>query len=72
MVMKPEVLPSPVESLETNAKFQINSSTPETLLEESTRDASTKQKRDDAKDASEHELGGDQFAAPLSKRMKSL
>ncbi|KAF1878459.1 hypothetical protein Lal_00047128 [Lupinus albus] len=66
------VLPSPVESLETNAKIQINSNTPETLLEESTQDASTKQKRDDAKNASEHELGGDQFAAPLSKRMKSL
>ncbi|CAL0300009.1 unnamed protein product [Lupinus luteus] len=64
------VLPSPIESLETNEKFQINSSTPETLLEESTQDASTKQKRDDAKDASEHDAN--EFAAPLSKRVKTL
>ncbi|OIW07164.1 hypothetical protein TanjilG_10137 [Lupinus angustifolius] len=59
-------LPSPIDNLETtnedHEKFRI------TVPEESTQDACTKQKRDDAK----HELGDDQFSAQLLKRMKSL
>ncbi|CAL0321032.1 unnamed protein product [Lupinus luteus] len=59
-------LPSPIDNLETtnedHEKCRI------TLPEESTKDARTKQKRDEAK----HELGDDQFSAQLLKRMKSL
>ncbi|CAL0316622.1 unnamed protein product [Lupinus luteus] len=72
------VLPSPINNLETinedHEKVRINSSTstPETLPEEKSKDASTKQKRDYAKEAGEHELRDDQCAAPLSKRVKSL
>ncbi|XP_019439919.1 PREDICTED: protein PHR1-LIKE 1-like isoform X2 [Lupinus angustifolius] len=72
------VLPSPIDHLETmnedHEKVQIyrSTSTPETLPEEKSKDTSTKQTRDYAKEAGEHELGDDQFAAPLSKRVKSL
>ncbi|KAK7269152.1 hypothetical protein RIF29_21868 [Crotalaria pallida] len=70
------VLPSPIDNSdatnEGHAKSRINSSTQETLPEESFQDANSKQKRDDATDAIEHEVGQGQFAAPLAKRVKSL
>ncbi|XP_061371337.1 protein PHR1-LIKE 1-like [Gastrolobium bilobum] len=71
------VLPSPpVGNLETSDEghenFGINSSTPETMPGESSQVASTEQKEDDAKVTEEHELGDEQFAAPPTKRLKSL
>lgn len=69
------VLPPPNNNLEASRegheKVGINNSTPENMSEESSLDASTKQKGDDAKVTGEHDFRDDQHAAPPAKRGKT-
>lgn len=58
-------------SNEGHVKSGIKRSTPETIPEESSQDANTKQKGNDASATDEHELGDDQLVAPPTKRVKS-